>query len=91
MTREQGPACDVVGEACRSPGARPLLLRHLGLRPVGGVERHLEVDESVLRQRELELGSSDQQLCPGDAAYLGEQHAEPSLVVGRRLVTVDGE
>ena len=56
-----------------------------------GVECHLEVDERVVRQRELELGSSDQQFRSGSSAQLGEQHAEPSLVAGRRLLAVDGE
>ena len=91
MALEQRPAGDVVGEPGRAPGFRPLALRDVRLGPVQRLERRLDVDERVVRQRELELGPSGQQLGPDDAAQLREQHAEPRLVVGRRLLAVDGD
>ena len=52
------------------------------------LERGLDVDKGVLRQHELDLRSSGQQLGAEDAAQLREQHAEPRVMVGRCLLAV---
>jgi hypothetical protein len=54
-----------------------------------GLERDLDVDERVRRQRELDLGSSRHQLAADDAPQLREQHAESGVVVGRGILAVD--
>ena len=54
------------------------------------LERRLDVDERVLRQHELDLRSPGQELGTHGAAQLREQHAQPRVVVGRRVLAVDG-
>ena len=91
MALEQRPAGDVVGDPGGAPRFRPLAGSDVRLGPVQPLERGLDVDECAGRQHELELGSSGQELGPDDAAQLREQHAEPRVVVGRRLLAVDGD
>ena len=50
----------------------------------------LYVDEGVLRQHELELRSPGQELGSHRVAQLREQYAQPRVVVGPRLLAVDG-
>ena len=81
----------MVGDAGRAPGLGPLAVRDVRLGPMERLERGLDVDERVRRQQELDLRSSGQQLGADDAAQLREQHAEPRVVVGSRLLAVDGD
>jgi hypothetical protein len=53
------------------------------------LERCLDVDERARRQHELDLRPSGQLLGADDAAQLREQHTQPGLVVGRRLLAVE--
>ena len=90
LTLEQGPARDVIRDAGRAPGLRPLALRDVRLRAVCGLQRRLDIDERAGRQHELDLRSSGHQLGSDDTPQLREQDAQPRMVVGWRLLAVDG-
>ena len=87
---EKRTAGDVIGDAGRAPRLRPLAAGDVGLRPMQSFKRRFDVDEGVPRQYELDLRSSGQELGTHDAAQLREQDAQPRVVVGRRVLAVDG-
>ena len=90
MTLEKRSTGHVVGHAGGTPGGRPLAVSDMGLGAVHSLERRLHVDEHVGRQDQLDLRSSSQKLSADHPAQLREQHGQTGVVVGRRLLAVDG-
>src|SRR5205807_7532986 len=76
LTLEQSAAGNVIGDARRTPGLRPLAVGDVGFRAVRGLEGRLHVDESVWWQDQLDLRSSNQPFRSDDAPQLRDQDVE---------------
>jgi hypothetical protein len=90
QTAQERPGGDVVGDSGRTPRLRPLSLGDGGLRPVGALERGLDVDEGRLGQQELDTCPPLQMIGAQAVPQLGQRNAQRAARLCRRVLSPAG-